>query len=46
MDDIERSAINAEGLNPDDQAVVTAIHLVRWSNPCWVSETALLAENL
>jgi hypothetical protein len=30
MDNIEREAIRAEGLDPDDQAVVTAIDLVRW----------------
>jgi hypothetical protein len=30
MDDIERAAIRAEGLDPDDPAVVTAIDLVRW----------------
>jgi hypothetical protein len=30
MDDIEREAIRAEGLAPDDPAVVTAIDLVRW----------------
>jgi len=30
MDDIEREAIRAEGLDPDDRAVVTAIDMVRW----------------
>jgi hypothetical protein len=30
MDDIEREAIRAEGLDPDDPAVVTAIDCVRW----------------
>jgi hypothetical protein len=30
MDDIERKAIRAEGFDPDDPAVVTAIDLVRW----------------
>jgi hypothetical protein len=30
MDDIEREAILAEGLDPDDQSLVTAIDLVRW----------------
>ena len=29
MDEIEREAIRAEGLDPDDPAVVTAIDLVR-----------------
>jgi hypothetical protein len=30
MDDIEREAIRAEGLDPDDPVVVTAINLARW----------------
>jgi hypothetical protein len=30
MDDIEREAIRAEGLDPDDPAVVTVIDFVRW----------------
>jgi hypothetical protein len=30
MDDDEREAIRAEGLDPDDPAVQTAIDLVRW----------------
>jgi hypothetical protein len=30
MDEIEREAIRAEGLDPDDPAVVMAIDLVRW----------------
>lgn len=30
MDDDEREAIRAEGLNPDDPAVLEAIDLVRW----------------
>jgi len=30
MDDIEREAIRAEGLDPDDPAVIAAIDLVRW----------------
>jgi hypothetical protein len=30
MDDDEREAIQAEGLNPDDPAVIAAIDLVRW----------------
>jgi hypothetical protein len=30
MDDIEREAIRAEGLNPDDPAVIAALDLVRW----------------
>jgi hypothetical protein len=30
MDGIDREAIRAEGLDPDDPAVVTAIHVVRW----------------
>jgi hypothetical protein len=29
MDETERDAIQAEGLDPDDPAVVTAIDLVR-----------------
>jgi hypothetical protein len=30
MDDIEREAIRAEGLDPDDPGVRTALDLVRW----------------
>jgi hypothetical protein len=30
MDDDEREAVRAEGLDPGDPAVVTAIDLVRW----------------
>jgi hypothetical protein len=30
MDDIEREAIRAEGLNPDDPAVRAALDLVCW----------------
>jgi hypothetical protein len=30
MDKTEREAIRAEGFDPDDPAVVTAIDLVRW----------------
>jgi hypothetical protein len=30
MDEAEREAIRAEGLDPDDPAVVTAIAFVRW----------------
>lgn len=30
MDDIERSAVREEGLDPDDPAMITAIDLVRW----------------
>jgi hypothetical protein len=30
MDDIEREAIRAEGFDPDDPTVVTAIDLVGW----------------
>ena len=30
MDDIEREEIRADGLDPDDRAVVAAIDLVRW----------------
>jgi hypothetical protein len=30
VDDIEREAIRAEGLEPDDPAVIAAIDLVRW----------------
>jgi hypothetical protein len=30
MDDDEREALRAEGLDPDDPAVVAAIDLVRW----------------
>lgn len=30
MDETEQEAIRAEGLDPDDPAVVTAIDLVRW----------------
>ncbi|BDY27530.1 hypothetical protein [Mycolicibacterium mageritense] len=30
MDAIERAAVRAEGLDPEDPAVVAAIDLVRW----------------
>jgi hypothetical protein len=30
MDDDEREAVRAEGLDPDDPAVVAALDLVRW----------------
>ena len=30
VDDEERQALRAEGLDPDDPAVVAAIDLVRW----------------
>jgi hypothetical protein len=30
MDDIEREAIRAEGLDPDDPEIIAAIDLVRW----------------
>jgi hypothetical protein len=30
MDNDERDAIRAEGLDPDDPAVLRAIHFVRW----------------
>jgi hypothetical protein len=30
MDDEEREATRAEGLDPDDPAVLTAIDFVRW----------------
>jgi hypothetical protein len=30
MDDDEREALRAEGLDPDDPAVVAAIDMVRW----------------
>jgi hypothetical protein len=30
VDDDERQALRAEGLNPDDPAVIAAINLVRW----------------
>jgi hypothetical protein len=30
MDDDERQALQGEGLNPDDPAVIAAIDLVRW----------------
>jgi hypothetical protein len=30
MDDDEREAIRAEGLDPDDPAVAAALDLVRW----------------
>lgn len=39
MDDIERDALRAEGLDPDDPAVVAAIDFVRW-------ELQLLADDL
>ncbi|WP_156670155.1 hypothetical protein [Mycobacterium sp. E3305] len=31
MDEIEREAIRAEGRDPDDPAVVTAIDFARWT---------------
>lgn len=37
MDDIERSALREEGLDPDDPPMITAIDLVRW-------ELALLSD--
>jgi hypothetical protein len=30
VDDEERQALQAEGLDPDDPAVIAAINLVRW----------------
>jgi hypothetical protein len=30
MDDDERQSLRAEGLDPDDPAVIAAIDLVRW----------------
>jgi hypothetical protein len=30
LDDEERQALEAEGLDPDDPAVIAAIDLVRW----------------
>jgi hypothetical protein len=42
-DDVEREAIRAEGLDPDDPTVVTAIDLVRcelsslWAMPTWTT---------
>lgn len=30
MDEVEREAIRAEGLDPDDPAVLEAVDLVRW----------------
>jgi hypothetical protein len=30
VDDDKRQALQAEGLNPDDPAVIAAIDLVRW----------------
>ena len=30
MDDDERQALRAEGLDPDDRAVIAALDLVRW----------------
>lgn len=36
VDDIEREAIRNEGLDPDDDAVVMAIDLVRWELSIWV----------
>jgi hypothetical protein len=34
MDEVESAAIRAEGLDPDDPAVVAAIDLVRWELQC------------
>lgn len=39
MDDDEREAMRADGLDPDDPAVVAAIDLVRW-------ELELLGESI
>lgn len=39
MNDIEREAFRAEGLDPDDPEMVAAIDLVRW-------ELQLLADDL
>lgn len=33
MDEIQREAIRAEGLDPDDPIVVTAIDFIRWELP-------------
>jgi hypothetical protein len=33
VDDDERVALRAEGLDPDDPAVIAAIDLVRWDKP-------------
>ncbi|WP_165762625.1 hypothetical protein [Mycolicibacterium vulneris] len=30
MDDYEREAIRGDGFDPDDPALQTALHLVRW----------------
>jgi hypothetical protein len=30
VDDEERQALRAEGLDPDDPAVIAALNLVRW----------------
>jgi hypothetical protein len=38
MDDDEREAIRAEGLDPDDPAVRAALDLVRWELELLVSE--------
>jgi hypothetical protein len=39
VDDDERQAPLAEGLDPDDAAVVAAIDLVRWELSLWAGET-------
>lgn len=44
MDEIEREAIRAEGHDPDDPAVVTAIDLVRWEQSMWVGEATVATE--
>jgi hypothetical protein len=35
MDEVEREALRAEGLDPDDPAVITAINMVRWELAVW-----------
>jgi hypothetical protein len=35
VDGVEREALSAEGLDPDDSAVVAAIDMVRWELSRW-----------
>lgn len=50
MDDIEREAIRAEGLDADDPEVIKAIDIVRWElslaaeSPCYPCSASRSAE--
>jgi hypothetical protein len=38
MDDVDREAIRAEGLDPDDPVIMRAIDLVRWELPLYFGD--------